>query len=91
MASNKLTALVATFAFAGLAACGGADQTTERTEREILTQPTTETVEVDVLTEDTLMVERTIQTEVHTDTIRNPDQRDIRGATGTTDTLPRRP
>ena len=68
MSSKSIFSLAMGAAFIGLAGCGGADQEFERTEQEIITQPATETVEMQIPTEDTLMVERTIETEVHVDT-----------------------
>jgi len=80
MTMRTIFSAFATFAFVGLVGCGD-DRTVERTEQEIFTQPTTETVEVPVMSEDTFMVERT--TEVHVDTTQL-DGDDVRVAPGTT-------
>lgn len=74
MLKNPLLSAFAIAAFAGLAACGGADAERTETTQEVLTEPGLETVEVQVPTEDTLLVERTLEQELHVDTIRNPDQ-----------------
>jgi hypothetical protein len=80
MSAKRLLSIFSVFAVVGLVGCGD-DTTVERTEQEIFTQPTTETVEMPVMTEDTFMVERT--TEVHVDTTR-VDGADVPpGATGT--------
>lgn len=69
MRLKRLTPLAAAFAFAGLAACGGgADEGFETTEQEIVTEPGTETMEVQVPTEDTLLIERETQVDVDVDT-----------------------
>jgi hypothetical protein len=71
MLRNRLVHLVAMFALVGLAACGGDDtQTTVESDTTLYTEPTTETVEVERMGEDTLMVERTVETEVDVDTTR---------------------
>jgi hypothetical protein len=70
MYGKQLLTLFTGLAVFGLAACDRDDRTFEQTEREIFTEPTTETIEVDVLTEDTLMVERTTETRVDVDTVR---------------------
>jgi hypothetical protein len=80
MTIKRILSAFATFAFVGLVGCGD-DRSVERTEQEIFTQPTTETVEMPVMTEDTFMVERT--TEVRVDTTQ-VDGDDVRVAPGTT-------
>lgn len=88
MPTKRILSLASVFAFVGLVGCGGADESFEQTEQEIFTQPGMETVEVDVMTEDTFMVERTIETEITVDTTR-VDGGDVPvGATGTTTTRP---
>lgn len=69
MITNKTLSFAAALAVAGLIACDtGADQEFETTDQEIMTQPGTETMEVEVPTEDTLLIEREVQTEVDVDT-----------------------
>jgi hypothetical protein len=68
MNTKRIFPIAATAAFLGLAACNGADRELERTDREIFTEPATERMEIEVPTEDTLMVERRYETEVHVDT-----------------------
>jgi hypothetical protein len=87
MSGKSLFSFALGVGFLGLTACGGADETYEQTEREIFTQPGTETVEMQIPTEDTMMVERTIQTEVTVDTTR-VDGAAPRTTTGTGTTAP---
>jgi hypothetical protein len=71
MLKNRLAHFVAAFALVGLVACNGDDrQTTVDADTTMMTQPTTERVEVDVLSEDTFMVERRVETDVSVDTTR---------------------
>lgn len=69
MTMNKTLSFAAALAVAGLVACDtGADREFETTDQEIMTQPGTETMEVEVPTEDTLLIEREVETEVYVDT-----------------------
>ncbi len=69
MIKNRIFTVAAAFAFAGLVGCdSGADQEFEATDQEIFTQPGTETIEVEVPTEDSLLVERNVETTVDVDT-----------------------
>lgn len=68
MARNRIFPVAAALAFVGLVGCDGADRGFEQTETEVFTEPATETVEVPVVTEDTFMVERTVETDVSIDT-----------------------
>jgi hypothetical protein len=71
MLRNRTIHLVAALALVGLAACNGDDtQTRVDTDTTLFTQPTTETREVVVPTEDTMMVERRVETDVTVDTTR---------------------
>lgn len=68
MTTNRFFSLAAGLAIATLVGCGGgADETMETTDTEIITQPGTEQVEVTVPTTDSLMVERTVETNVDVD------------------------
>lgn len=85
MLRNRLTHLVAALALVGLAACDTGDQQTQvEADTTMMTQPGTEEVEVQVPTEDTLMVERRVETEVDVDTTRIEGDPRITG-----DTVPR--
>ena len=65
---NRILPVMALAAGLGLAACSGADEAdTSTTETEIITEPGTETVEIEVPTTDSLMVERTVETDVDVD------------------------
>lgn len=68
---------LAVVALMGAAAACGTDDTTETeaVSREVITEPTTTEVEVQVPTEDTALVERRVEVErdVSVDTIENPD------------------
>jgi hypothetical protein len=67
MKTNRLTAVAAAFALMGAAACGGADQEYVETDTEIVTERGTEIREIEVPTEDTLLVEREVRTQVDVD------------------------
>ncbi|MEX2582401.1 MAG: hypothetical protein WD766_03965 [Gemmatimonadota bacterium] len=65
---NRIFSVAAAFAFAGLVGCGsGADQEFETTDQEIITEPGTEQVEIEIPTEDTMLVEREVETEIDVD------------------------
>jgi hypothetical protein len=83
MSIKRISSLTAALAFFGMVGCGGADREFEQTEQEIFTQPATETVEVEVMTEDTFLVERTVETRVDVDTTR-VDGADVPPTTTTT-------
>ena len=69
MSMSRTLSFAAALAAAGLVACDtGADAEYETTDQEILTEPGTETMEVEVPVEDTLLIEREIETEVDVDT-----------------------
>jgi len=88
MLRNRTMHLVAALALVGLAACNGDDtQTRVDADTTMYTQPTTETREVVVPAEDTMMVERRVETEVTVDTTRV----DGRTGVGTTRDTIRRP
>jgi hypothetical protein len=71
MLRNRMVHLVAAFAIVGLAACGDGDTyTAVDADTSLVTQPTTETMEVQVPAEDTFMVERRTETDVTVDTTR---------------------
>jgi hypothetical protein len=71
MLKNRLAHLVAAFALVGLVACNGDDrQTHVDADTTLVTQPTTERVEMVVPAEDTMMVERRVETDVTVDTTR---------------------
>ncbi len=68
MIGKRILAIAAVLSIATLTGCGdGSDQTIETTESEIITQPGTETVEVEIPTTDSLLVERTVETEIDVD------------------------
>jgi ferredoxin len=69
--TNRTLSFAAALACAGLIACDtGADEEFETTDQEIMTQPGTETMEVEVPVEDTLLIEREVETEIDVDTTR---------------------
>jgi hypothetical protein len=71
MLRNRMVHFVAAFAIVGLAACGDSDtHTAVDADTTLMTQPTTETMEVQVPAEDTFMVERRTETDVTVDTTR---------------------
>ncbi|CAN5633778.1 hypothetical protein BH23GEM8_BH23GEM8_04280 [soil metagenome] len=71
MLRNRMVHFVAAFAIVGLVACGGSEtETTVSSDTSLVTQPTTETMEVEVAGQDTFMVERRTETEVTVDTTR---------------------
>ena len=71
---KKAFPLATAFLVAGLVACGGeADDTFETTDQEIITQPGTEEVQVEVPTTDSLLVERTTEIDVDVDTTQLED------------------
>lgn len=68
MTTNRIFSLAAGLAIATMVGCGGGgDESFETTDTEIITEPGTEQVEVTVPTTDTLMVERTVETDVDVD------------------------
>ena len=67
MTTNRIFSLAAGLAIATLVGCGGGDEGMETTDTEIITEPGTEQVEVTVPTTDTMMVERTVETDVDVD------------------------
>lgn len=68
MTTNRIFSLAAGLAIATMVGCGGgADESFETTDTEIITEPGTEQVEVTVPTTDTMMVERTVETDVDVD------------------------
>ncbi|CAN5853064.1 hypothetical protein BH23GEM6_BH23GEM6_23610 [soil metagenome] len=88
MLRNRTIHLVAALALVGLAACSGDDTHTRvETDTTMFTQPTTETREVVVQTEDTMMIERRVETDVTVDTTRVDGRRGV----GTTRDTIRRP
>lgn len=65
MLRNRLVHLVAGVAIVGLVGCGADDtDTTVQADTTLVTQPGTETMEVQVPTEDTLLVEERVETEI---------------------------
>lgn len=68
MFSHRFFSIAAMAAFIGIVGCDTADREFEQTETDIFTEPATEEVEVEIMTEDTFMVERTVETEVDIDT-----------------------
>lgn len=68
MAMHKTLTFAAALGLAGLAACGGDDADFETTDQEIVTQPGTETMEVEVPVQDTLLIERETDVDVDVDT-----------------------
>jgi hypothetical protein len=71
MLRNRLVHLVPMFALAGLVACGTDDtRTTVDADTTMIFEPTTETVEIERMGEDTLLVEERVETEVTVDTTR---------------------
>jgi hypothetical protein len=70
MSTKRIFSLTTGLLVAGMIGCDGADQRFEQTEQEIITEPALETMEVEVLTEDTLLVEETIETRINVDTTR---------------------
>jgi hypothetical protein len=79
MLRNRLVHLVAAFALVALVGCNGDDtQTRVDADTTLITEPTMETREVRVPGEDTLMVERRVETDVTVDTTRIEGQDTIR-------------
>ena len=72
--TKRILSLLAAVAVASTAACGGDTETETAVQRDTFMQQDTEMVNVvaPVVTEDTGVVETRIETEVETDTIRNP-------------------
>lgn len=70
MLTRRILGLTTGLLFVALAGCETDDYETTRTTEEVITEPTMETVEVPVMTEDTLMVERQADIEVQVDTVR---------------------
>ncbi len=70
MESNRIFKLAAVILVVGLVGCDTADDRMVETEHEIFTEPTLETVEVERMTEDTFLIERTTEVEVNVDTTR---------------------
>lgn len=69
MTTNKTLSFAAALAVAGLVACDtGSDADFETTDQEIMTQPGTETMEVEVPVQDTLLIEREVETDIDVDT-----------------------
>ena len=80
MTMNRIFSVAAALSFATLVGCGdGSDQDFETVDQEIITQPGTETVEIEVPTEDTMLIEREVDVDVNVDTteIDGADAQDI--------------
>lgn len=69
MSMSRTLSFAAALAAVGLVACDtGSDAEFEATDQEIMTQPGTETMEVEVPVQDTLLIEREVQTDIDVDT-----------------------
>jgi len=72
---SLLPVLAVSFALAG---CGdGADDDMRTTDQEIITQPGTERVEIEVPTVDTMLIEREVDVDVDVDTTRIEGEVDV--------------
>jgi hypothetical protein len=73
MESTRILKLASALLFVGLIGCDTDDTQVIDTEQEIFTEPATETVEIERMTEDTFMVERTTEVTVDTTRIEGDD------------------
>lgn len=73
MLKNRLLTALAVLGLFGFAACGGAEEEPTLETQEVITQPGTETVEVQVPTVDTSVVRTEVDIDTDVDTIENPD------------------
>lgn len=76
MMKRRMFSVATAFAFAGLVGCGGSDQEFETTDTEVFTQPGTETMEFEVPVEDTMLIERNVETQINVDTTELDRNRD---------------
>jgi hypothetical protein len=67
MAMNRIFSVAAAIAFAGLVGCDSGESDFQTTDQEIITEPGTETVEVQVPTTDTMLIEREVETDIDVD------------------------
>jgi hypothetical protein len=68
MAMNRIFSVAAAVAFAGLVGCDSGESEFQETDQEIITQPGTETIEIEVPTQDTMLIEREVETDIDVDT-----------------------
>jgi hypothetical protein len=66
---NRIFSVAAAVALAAMVGCDdGSDADVQTTDQEIITQPGTERVEIEVPTEDTMLIEREVEVDVDVDT-----------------------